>query len=279
MTRSVGPTSGGEIASVNLWPCIQCGGSGETAIRSPARPMTPTLQGMPTRLLTLVLLANVCCAFSGCAVGSSSAEPPAHRSESGPPQPVAETRADGLVSPGQTPGVATTGAGADIGSPLWHIFEETRSQAGNDSGEQSGLIEERLKDLQPEQIVDFHHWYKSLDRSLYTWEVWGAAYVIDDGCSHDCFRDFRAYVISLGEKAYKTALRDPDNLAPIVQDAETGDWENADDVAAEAYSSVTGNDAPFEDSELEGNPRGRPWDDADVQSLLARYPNLAARFR
>jgi hypothetical protein len=162
---------------------------------------------------------------------------------------------------------------------LWHIFEETRRQAGDDSGEQSGLIEERLKELQPDQIVDFHRWYQTLDSSLYTWEVWGAAYVIEDECSHDCFRDFRAYVISLGQKAYETALRNPDNLAPVVQDAETGDWENADDVAAEAYSSVTGNDAPFEDSELGDKPLGRRWDDGDVEALLARYPRLAARFR
>jgi len=234
---------------------------------------------MRTRFLTPVLLVNLCGALAGCAVGGSSAQPAAVPSESRATQPVAATRADGLVSPGQTPSLTTPDPGADTHSSLWHIFEETRRQAGDDSGEQSGLIEERLKELQPDQIVDFHRWYQTLDSSLYTWEVWGAAYVIEDECSHDCFRDFRAYVISLGQKAYETALRNPDNLAPVVQDAETGDWENADDVAAEAYSSVTGNDAPFEDSELGDKPLGRRWDDGDVEALLARYPRLAARFR
>jgi hypothetical protein len=103
--------------------------------------------------------------------------------------------------------------------------------------------------------------------------------VIEDGCSDDCFRDFRAYLIGLGRGPYERALRDPDSLATIVQDAETGDWENADSVAADAYESVTGEDLPVDDSDLSGEPRGQPWDDEDVESLVRRYPRLAARFR
>ena len=84
--------------------------------------------------------------------------------------------------------------------------------------------------------------------------MWGAASVIEDGCSDDCFRDFRAYVISLGRGPYERALRNPDSLASVAQDAEAGDWENADDVAPDAYSSVTGNDFPYDHSDLSGQP-------------------------
>jgi hypothetical protein len=66
--------------------------------------------------------------------------------------------------------------------------------------------------------------------------------VIEDGCSDDCFRDFRGYVISLGRGPYERALANPDSLASVAQDAEAGDWENADNVAPDAYSSVTGGD-------------------------------------
>ena len=107
----------------------------------------------------------------------------------------------------------------------------------------------------------------------------GAAYVIEDGCSDDCFRDFRAYLISLGPRAYAAALRNPDSLAPIVQDAEKGDWENADDVAPDAYQGVTGEDIPGDSSDLSGRPRGKPWDDESQEALVQRYPALAARFR
>jgi hypothetical protein len=59
-----------------------------------------------------------------------------------------------------------------------------------------------------------------------------------------CFRVFRAHVISLGHGPYEAALRDPDALAPVAQDAEEGDWENA-----------------------------------DGDALVQRYPRLAERFR
>jgi Protein of unknown function (DUF4240) len=121
--------------------------------------------------------------------------------------------------------------------------------------------------------------HRRLDRRAYTWELWGAAYVIEDGCSDDCFRDFRAYLISLGRDPYEAALKSPDSLAPLVEDAETGDWENADDVAPEAYEDVTGEDIPSGDSDLSGRPRGEEWDDEQQDALVQRYPVLAARFR
>ena len=130
-----------------------------------------------------------------------------------------------------------------------------------------------------EQIVEFHRIRQRLDERAYSWDVWGAAYVIEDGCSDDCFRDFRAYLISLGPGPYEAALRDPDSLAPIVQDAEQGDWENADDVSPDAYSSATGDDFPGDDSDLSGDPSGETWDDEQAEALVRRYPALAERFR
>jgi Protein of unknown function (DUF4240) len=156
---------------------------------------------------------------------------------------------------------------------------DTRSAAGNDTGRQSELLEERLRRLPPRQIVDFQRIRHGLDEQAYTWDLWGAAYVIEDGCSDDCFRDFRAYLISLGSEPYEKALRDPDSLAPVVHDAETGNWENADSVAGDAYENATGEDIPADDSDLSGSPRGEPWDDEDQEALVERYPALAARFR
>ena len=162
---------------------------------------------------------------------------------------------------------------------FWRLVAETRAGAGNDTGRQSQLLEARLRQLPAQQIAGFERIRRSLDRRIYTWDVWGAAYVIEDGCSDDCFRDFRGYVISLGRRPYEAALRNPDALAPVVNDAETGDWENADDVAPDAYQSVTGEDIPGDSSDLSGNPRGTPWDDDQAEVLVQRYPRLAARFR
>ena len=72
----------------------------------------------------------------------------------------------------------------------------------------------------------------------------------------------------------------PGEGAPVaVQDAEEGDWENADDVAPDAYSTATGDDYPLDDSDLDGDPRGEPWDDEQAEELVERYPALAERFR
>jgi hypothetical protein len=162
---------------------------------------------------------------------------------------------------------------------LWKLMSATRTKSDGDTERQSGLLEERLSRLPPRAIADFQRIRRRLEKRAYTWDLWGAAYVIEDGCSDDCFRDFRGYLISLGPKAYEAALRDPDSLAPIVEDAETGDWENADSVAADAYESATGDELPVDDSDLSGDPRGEPWDDEDVETLIARYPRLAERFR
>ena len=171
-------------------------------------------------------------------------------------------------------------AGAGMDEPaFWQLQADTRDEAGGDTGRQSELLEERLSRLPAQQIVDFQRIRHRLDQQAYTWDLWGAAYVIEDGCSDDCFRDFRAYLISLGDGPYEGALRDADSLAPVVEDAETGNWENADSVAGDAYESATGEDIPADDSDLSGDPRGEPWDDEDQETLVQRYPRLAGRFR
>jgi hypothetical protein len=161
---------------------------------------------------------------------------------------------------------------------FWRLIDETRRAAGNETAEQSHLLQERLTHLSAAAIVAFERTRQRLDRQAYRWDLWGAANMIEDGCSDDCFRDFRAYVISLGHGPYERALRNPDSLASVAQDAESGDWENADDVAPDAYASVAGNDFPYDISDLSGRPAGRPLD-LDRSALSGRYPRLAARFR
>jgi hypothetical protein len=161
---------------------------------------------------------------------------------------------------------------------FWRLVEETRRAGGNDTDKQAGLLDDRLRQLPKQDIIQFARIRRQLNQRAYTWNVWGAAYVIEDGCSDDCFRDFRAYLISLGRSAYEAALRNPDSLAAVVQDEETGGWEDADDVAPDAYSSVTGEDFPLDDSDVSGAPRGTPFDERDA-ALAQRYPRLTARFR
>jgi hypothetical protein len=169
---------------------------------------------------------------------------------------------------------------ARLGEPeFWSLVEAARRDAGGDTGRQSELLATRLGRLPAQQIADFGAIHRRLDERAYTWDLWGAAYVIEDGCSDDCFRDFRAYLIALGRRPYEAAMKDPDSLATVVEDAEGGDWENADDPAPEAYEDAAGEDLPAGDSEPSGDPRGESWDDEQQDELVQRYPALAARFR
>jgi hypothetical protein len=220
------------------------------------------------------LAVCACTLLAGCggtAPSTSTTAPPATAPASpaiaATPAPPAST-APAASAPGRL--------GAD---GFWRLIGQTRDDAGGDTARQTSLLASRLRRLPAPQIAEFESIRHRLDEQAYTWDLWGAAYVIEDGCSDDCFRDFRAYVISLGQGPYDKALASPDSLAPVVQDAETGDWENADDVAGDAYEAVTGEDIPAGDSDVSGSPRGTPWDDEQEDELVQRYPALAARFR
>jgi hypothetical protein len=188
------------------------------------------------------------------------------------------------AKPGTSPKTterSTTGTGQapPATDPFWDLISTTRRSAGTDTGTQSELLRDQLAKQSPSEILAFERRWRSLDRQLYTWPVWGAAFVIQDGCSDDCFRDFRAYVISLGPDAFSIATKNPDALAPIVSDSDTGDWEGAKDMAPDAFRMATDSDFPLDTSDLSGTPRGVPWSESQLQALLRRYPRLASRFR
>jgi len=223
---------------------------------------------MITRAATVGSIVAVLALLSGCGGGSSVKSAPRPTVESAPAQPTPQATKVANSAPTQPDDVA-----------FWRLIGETRQAAGNDTGRQSELLKDRLTQLSPQAILEFARTRHRLDQRAYTWDLWGAASVIEDGCSDDCFRDFRGYLISLGRGPYEKALGNPDSLASVAQDAETGDWENADNVAPDAYSSVTGGDFPLDDSDLSGRPRGTPFNDNNPAGLARRYPRLAARFR
>jgi hypothetical protein len=227
------------------------------------------------RLSTVISIAAL--AFAVIVLVSRH-DPRSNTTSASPPVPAAGTQAPPVaaVAPARPAQPAQPAQPAD--TSFWRLTDGTRRAAGDDTGRRSELLKDRLTQLTPQAIVDFARTRHRLDQSLYTWSMWGAATVIEDGCSDDCFRDFRAYVISLGRGAYERALRNPDSLASVAQDAESGDWENADNVAPDAYSSVTGHDFPLDDSDLSGRLGGTPVSMSEA-ALRQRYPRLASRFR
>jgi hypothetical protein len=86
-------------------------------------------------------------------------------------------------------------------------------------------LHRRLAELPEAEFADFEVHHEQVFVDSYDWSLWGAAYIIDGGCSDDGFDYFRAYLISLGRAVFDDALANPDSLAAVsLEDAEG--WED-----------------------------------------------------
>jgi hypothetical protein len=153
---------------------------------------------MITRAATIGSIVAVLALLSGCGGGSSVKSAPRPTVESGPPQPTPRATKVADAAPTHPDDAA-----------FWRLIAETRQAAGNDTGRQSELLKDRLTQLSPQAIIEFARTRHRLDQRAYTWDIWGAASVIEDGCSDDCFRDFRGYLISLGRGPVRESSRQP----------------------------------------------------------------------
>ncbi|MFE0690038.1 DUF4240 domain-containing protein [Streptomyces xiamenensis] len=167
---------------------------------------------------------------------------------------------------------------------FWEIVDAAREGAEGDPVVTADLIVERLSDLDPESVTDFARHFEARFNRAYRWDLWGAAWVILDGASDDCFENFRCWLIAQGRHAFEGALHDPDALAELLpQDfdpEQDGEAEEVGYAAYDAYERLTGVELPelgFEEPPEE--PEGSPVDFEDSGVLATAYPRLWARFR
>jgi hypothetical protein len=158
-------------------------------------------------------------------------------------------------------------------SRFWSLIDAARSRAGDSEGARPSLLRTALAALPAAEIQAFQRLYDVALAHANRWDLWGAAYLMNGGCSDDGFRYFRDWLISEGRDTWQRALADPDSLAdfPVRNEFELEAFGYA---AQEAY-------AEHSDKELardpcgEGEPEGRAWIEDELPALL---PRLAARF-
>ncbi|MEM7281915.1 MAG: DUF4240 domain-containing protein [Pseudomonadota bacterium] len=153
---------------------------------------------------------------------------------------------------------------------FWSLVESAKSAAKSTHDRPNELLP-LLEDLSPAELEQFDAIYmKQLNRS-YTWSLWGAAYVMNGGCSDDCFDYFRDWLISEGRQTFDAALAEPDTLAelPRVYGAELELFRY---VHFELYEKKVGKmlEPNYEGAPLD--PAGEPWDEDEVYAL---FPKLA----
>lgn len=130
----------------------------------------------------------------------------------------------------------------------------------------------RLAKLSVAKIIAFNQRWNELHRAAYNWNLWGAAYLINGGCSDDGFDYFRDWLLLQGRAVYEAALKDPDSLADVV---------SADDVSAGEMSAYPGRDAWFHKTGTERDEDGyAEWEAAYSAKHpdTPRLPRLGGRW-
>ena len=163
---------------------------------------------------------------------------------------------------------------------FWDIIARVNAKAGSSfDGRLKGLRAELMK-LTPDEIYAFDMHYLALRDEAYRWDLWGAAYILGEGCSDDGFMDFRAWLISMGRQTYDRALADPESLAAVKfgpGHEEASFFEMFSYVARKTYEEKTGEEMPFpDDYKHPPKPAGERWSE-DGDDLAKRFPKLWAK--
>lgn len=138
-----------------------------------------------------------------------------------------------------------------------------------------GPLIDALEKSSDEELIGFQEQFDFHHRQSYNWDLWGAAYLINGGCSDDGFDYFRAWLIAQGQQVFEAGLADPDSLAEHANE-EFSECEEILVLACRIYRERTDDNMPLTDFELP--ELGESWDFDDDDEMKKRYPRLFARF-
>ncbi len=159
----------------------------------------------------------------------------------------------------------------------WAIIATVLPHRDNDAKLQRTL-KSTAKAWSADQALGFSLRLNELLHAANTHELWGAAYLINGGCSDDGFVYFREWLIQRGRDVFEAALRDPEILVDHITDEQDHESEILLHLPAIIYHRITRQPLPYEPppSPEAIQPRGEPWTETD---LPHRYPRLHARLQ
>lgn len=158
---------------------------------------------------------------------------------------------------------------------FWKIIAVSKTNSSGDYEKQQTELEKELLKLTAIEILEFDNKFRTLRGEVYNWNFWAAAYIINGGCSDDCFSDFRGWLIGQGKTIFESAVENIETLAEL-NETNDGDWEGLSYIPTEAYEKKTGNDMPHgiqENFEITGEEWNEEGDD-----LKNNFPKLWAKF-
>jgi hypothetical protein len=157
---------------------------------------------------------------------------------------------------------------------FWAMIQRVHDRSQGEMDAKCQLLQAELRKLTPADAAAFSDIFDSVNDRAYSWPLWGAAYVINGGCSDDSFSDFRASLISRGRDAFEKALADPDSIADEDLDEESYFYEGFQYAVSEGVESVLGK-RPTRNSPHPKEPSGEAWDEDAVGE---QFPRLSEKY-
>ena len=167
-------------------------------------------------------------------------------------------------------------------STFWNIIETGVRASNGDPDSAVANIRSQLVRLQPPAIESFQQLLNAKLNLAYSSNLWGAAYIINGGCSDDGFEYFRCWLISRGRKIFDDAVANPDSLADVVNPDESDEEHECESllyVPREAYEKVAGRKIGTRRAWAGPRPAGELWDFDDHTEASRRLPRLSAMYR
>lgn len=158
---------------------------------------------------------------------------------------------------------------------FWKIIEISKSKSLGDYVKQQSELKNELLKLTANEVLEFDNKFRTLRGKIYNWDFWAAAYIINGGCSDDCFSDFRGWLIGQGKTIYESAVNNIETLTNLTE-TNGGDWEGLSYIPTEVYEKMTGDDMPQgiqENFEISGEE----WEEDEIE-LKKKYPKLWDKF-
>lgn len=224
------------------------------------------------------LIAALGIALTGCGEDSESQGPDtedfAYVTDASPAAP---NGGEGTEGPTDMPTIA-----AMDDDRFWQLIDQSGPSAGGSVEDQTGNLTTTLAGLPAQEIAAFDVAFAAHRDGLYSWDLWGAAYLLMGGCSDDCFSDFRSWVVAQGQDYFEAVRSDPQALADgrLKDASQVAEAELLSYAAMDAYVEATGREifmdyASHPGPEMATEPKGQEWDEDDEDALRARYPRLS----
>lgn len=157
---------------------------------------------------------------------------------------------------------------------FWQIVDAAQAKAGDDIDGRVEALKNLLANEDLDDLQSFQNHSDEMIRRSYNWDLWGAAYIINGGCSDDGFRYFRDWLVSEGRVVFEKAVQSAESLAEIPA-PEFAENELFGYVALELFEKKGGGELERDFSTEIAMPAGDEWAEDD---LPHRFPSLAKKY-